>query len=281
MILFVERNLMDQKFIEGGMMSGGILLFAGVMLLPLGIGALASYPDKIWPLGLLLLASSGVLIYSGINSIRTSSKKLKKTDGQINDIVKQVNTGSLKNSIPVKSKAETSIDKLPNDTANVALACWNYSNDEWAKFYKWERKERKTNTLTESLIIVLFGTFFIYITRESDVFLSLAISLCVAITYGLIKYFLTMASLSNASKKQNQVIFTNSSVVINGKLNPFKDDNYWLGKIEILEEPEPKVMEITYHWSTRKGNSFDEIRVPIPKGKLGEAVQLVDKLKLG
>jgi hypothetical protein len=48
--------------------SGIIYLFLGFIIGLLGIGILFSYPDPVWLLGLLFCGSSGLLIYSSIDS---------------------------------------------------------------------------------------------------------------------------------------------------------------------------------------------------------------------
>jgi hypothetical protein len=74
------------------------------------------------------------------------------------------------------------------------------------------------------------------------------------------------------------VIITQYAVIINGKHNAFKSQMYWLGSVSIKDEPSPKVLEIVYNWNTRGGISHDEIRIPIPEGKLEEAKWLTTVL---
>jgi hypothetical protein len=59
---------------QGQVLSGIICIVSGGFLLLLSLAFLFSYPDEIWQLGLLLLGSGGVLVYSGIASIRKSKK---------------------------------------------------------------------------------------------------------------------------------------------------------------------------------------------------------------
>ena len=55
-------------------------------------------------------------------------------------------------------------------------------------------------------------------------------------------------------------------------------NNLWLGKITVNDAGSFNVLEITYCWNTSKGKTFNEIRVPIPKGSLKEAIFLQEKL---
>ena len=64
---------------------------------------------------------------------------------------------------------------------------------------------------------------------------------------------------------------------INGKLNPYRSDRFWLKKIQMLAG-DPEVIEFTYSWDTRKGRTFDELRIPVPAGRGEEARALIEKI---
>jgi hypothetical protein len=48
--------------------------------------------------------------------------------------------------------------------------------------------------------------------------------------------------------------------------------------VSIKEVKAFNILEFTYCWSTRSGKTYDEIRVPIPKGNLKEAISLQERL---
>ena len=96
--------------------------------------------------------------------------------------------------------------------------------------------------------------------------------------YGFFSYWFAINSIGKAENATNAIIITTNAVLINDKLYLFADEEKWMGEIEILEEPTPKILQITYHWKTHHGESSDNIHVPIPKGKLGEAVMLMSRL---
>ena len=56
------------------------------------------------------------------------------------------------------------------------------------------------------------------------------------------------------------------------------ENNLWLGKITVNDAGNFNVLEITYCWNRGKGKAFNEIKVPIPKGSLKEAIFLQEKL---
>ncbi len=87
-------------------------------------------------------------------------------------------------------------------------------------------------------------------------------------------------SISVESGRPIEVIIGLDTVVINGKLNVLKDENKWLGEVELKTETNPALLELTYYWETRSGITNDEIRIPVPSGKIKEAEDVLLKLKL-
>ncbi len=221
---------------------------------------LASYPDKIWWIGLLLTFSGIVVGISAIKNYITAKKEKKISDAQMEII-------SLKTKTAVGVEGRVEI-----------LANWLYSVSEWKAFMKWERKERGSTTLMETILIIVPGTFAIRVLKAGDWGTALAISLFIGVLYGVIKYIITLSSLHLGENKMPEVIITKEAVIVNGHLNRFRGNNLWLGKVAVNDAGSFNILEITYCWNTRKGQSFDEIRVPIPKGYLKEAIFLEERL---
>ncbi len=77
-----------------------------------------------------------------------------------------------------------------------------------------------------------------------------------------------------------EIVITNGTATVNGKPTVFQGDGKWLRKADIKEMNNINVLEIIYEWKTGKGITFDELRIPVPKGKLREAMELLDCLNL-
>jgi hypothetical protein len=75
-------------------------------------------------------------------------------------------------------------------------------------------------------------------------------------------------------------VITNRIANVNGKPIVFHGDGKWLRKVDIKEKNNINVLEITFEWKTGKGITFDELRIPVPKGKLREAIELLDCLNV-
>jgi hypothetical protein len=252
---------MDQKIRTNGALFTSLLLgFCSVISFILGIGMLTGYPDEIWWAGLLLLLCSVLVGYGSVNSYRSSKKEKKISDEQMQTIqqkIRQVDNA--------KGKLEV-------------LTIWAYSQAEWKAFMKWEKAERSSGTLMEAAILVGLGTLAIYFFKGADWITAFTISIVMGIIYGGIKYIITMSSIKLDENKMPEVIITNQSVIVNGHMNRFYGNNLWLGKVSIKEVKAFNILEFTYCWSTRSGETYDELRVPIPKGNLKEAIGLQERL---
>ena len=257
-----------------------LVIFCGVLVSPVAIGMMASYPNQIWWLGLVLVVSCGLMIYGGIQSIRKSqnaTRQAAEEEQRINEEVAQLNALDKTQNESIERKAEAAIS---DSTYHEVIAHWTFTPQEWKKFLILEKQRRKSSTLIEGSLIVVLGTPFLMWVRLATLGTAFIISVVIAIVISFFRYLLTMSSLGSILPV-NEVAITDQTVMINGKLNPYRSENFWLDKIRILDG-DPDVLEITYAWNTRKGKTFDELRVPIPPGKKEEARVTIQKiLKIG
>lgn len=257
---------MDQQTRIAGTYVFAILLFMiAFIFFSFGIGLLFAFPDLLSLLGIVILAFSGVFIYSGIKNLRNA--KLMDKDASL----QLVKANTALNVSSNESESRANQNQLENDI--IILARWQYSKEEWSRFMKWERSRRKTSSTVEAVLLIIFGSLMLRNLRDASWMEAIGISTAFAVVYWLGKYYLSMNSIGK--KKSNEVIITSRSVIINGKVNSFRDGLYWLNKVELLEEKDISVVQFEYGWNTRKGPSSEQIRVPVPNNKIHEARELI------
>jgi hypothetical protein len=272
---------MDQKFITGGtILSGVIITGCGLMVAPLAVGMLLSYPHQIWLLGVVLAFSSIAMIIGGIKQLISARKKQQQVDqtqtaiqeeilsAKVQHIGESINNDAIEAAIIQNQEAAQS---APID--QVILAKWHFTAAEWNRFLQYEKRERKMSSTIESVIIILLGGALLMFAKNANAWLAFGISGVIASIYWLGKYYLSMGSLG-ASRAVNEVIITPVAIIINGKYNVLRNDRIWLSKVVVKNETAMQVLEFTFNWSTRKGDTFEEIRIPIPENKLAEAEAL-------
>ena len=75
-----------------------------------------------------------------------------------------------------------------------------------------------------------------------------------------------------------EVEITSEKISVGNRHHPFNTDNNTLRRVNILDEGMMNVMEICYDSGTKNFETFIEIRVPVPRGKLKEAILVQEKL---
>jgi hypothetical protein len=260
----------QQKRTTGAIITAAIMFFCAFIFLCLGSGMAFSYPDKVWIWGIILLGCCVVMIYSGISNLRLA-KNIEQ-----DSITQLQNTATSPVSVNIKKEQDviSPVSSTVVDEVNI-LARWEYSKEEWQQFLKRENKERKNNSTLEATVLVVLGLILLRNLENTSWTIAIGASVVVGIIYLLGKYFLSIGSIGVS--KNNEVIITSRSVIINGKVNTFIDGQYWLKEVSLKEEASPAIIEFVYCWQTRNPDmpAHDEIRIPVPKEKLPEAVELV------
>lgn len=270
---------MDQKVqSQGGEAAGVVLIGVGVILLPLAIGLLFAFPEWIWLLGLLLSVCSYAIITGGIKSIRKARRELIRTRETIGQMMREPHPqqGEV---VDTNTVAKPLINKSKPDVMTDQVIVWHYGVDEWKQFVKWEKKDRKMSAFVTGMLVVLIGAIFVKLQRDATWGMALLVATLIGTIYAFVVYLMGMSSLKGTFKKQPEIRIAPTVILINGVLNVFSDEDRKVHAITILEKADPMVLEIVYKFYTARGASQDELHIPIPKGKLGEAVRLVEQLK--
>ena len=267
---------MDQKLSAKSSAWASILgITCGICMLPVALGAVASFPDPIGWLGLLLGLCGCMVGYFSYVNLKRARKLYKETDEKVQSIL---DTASSENS--VVQPAFNPPDRRPSSA--IVLAIWEYSKEEWHSFQQWERRDRKFSGIANFIVVSALACFLIEIKSEAGWFNSILLSLPIAAIYTWVTMIFSRSSFGKANQlKNNQVVLTTHAAIINQKFNEFISENKSIKEVRIIEEAEPKILEIEYEWQTKGGKSSDRLHLPIPKGKLGEAVKLMDKLLIG
>ena len=268
---------MDQRTIQsGGILTGVIVILCGVLVSPVAVGLVSSYPHELWWLGAILCVCCFLMISGGVEAIRSVRFKERMANQEQMRIATE-----LAQQKAIEDFATTGI-VTPGASAAVplqpeVLAHWTFTADAWTQFIALEKRRRLESSIYEGIGIIILGTIVIMLARESVFSIALGVSTGVALIVGVLRYTLTMNSYGPTLPK-NEVTITQQSVLINDKLNPYRSDTIRLEKV-ILIEGLPDVLEFTHAWITSKRKkAYDEMRVPVPMGKREEAKELIQKI---
>lgn len=155
---------------------------------------------------------------------------------------------------------------------------WYYSVSEWEQFLKQEKKDRKTILLAQSLIIVVLAVVGLYFVAYLSLVLSLVVGIVPGLLYGGISYCQHHHACKWKDARMPEITIMNGIAMINGSQIVFNGGGKHLRKIDITEDHNINILAITYEWKKGERSNFEELKVPVPKGKLKEAVSLVSSL---
>jgi hypothetical protein len=169
---------------------------------------------------------------------------------------------------------------MTQENEKSILVHWYYSIAEWEEFIKKEKTRKEIYILADSILVGLAGAALIYLLFDMSWILSVATCSVIAVAYGVSMSCARFLKIKWKGSKVPEIVIANGTATVNGKPTVFHGDGKCLRKVDVKENNSINILEITFEKQTRKGTSFDEIRIPVPRGKLREAMELQDCLNL-
>jgi hypothetical protein len=268
----MNENLRSQ----GQMMTGIICLSVSVLLFPLALGMLFSYPDDSWYLGIVFTISIGLLTYSGINSIRKSKRMEANNAAAILAMKDHLRT--LKT--PSTNATESDLITSPEiEKQNNILASWSYDLEYWKKFQKTERKLRLRNELFLLVLITGGGAWMLHDEKAEDWTFSIIFSFGFGCLFLILKAMVSRNNFDVGSSPKVNVVIDSEKLLINDKLYYFNNSDRWLENLTLIEKEGFDLLEFEYGWKTRSGKASDSLFIPVPEGKKGKALALAELIR--
>lgn len=169
---------------------------------------------------------------------------------------------------------------MAQENEKSILVHWYYSIAEWEEFIKKEKTRKEIYILAGSVLVGLVSTALVYFLFDMSGILSVATCAIMAVAYGVSMYCVRFLKIKWKGSKIPEIVIANGTATVNGRPTVFQGDGKCLRKVDVKENNSINILEITFEKQTRKGISFDEIRIPVPRGKLREAMELQDCLNL-
>jgi hypothetical protein len=132
------------------------------------------------------------------------------------------------------------------------IAAWTYTNDDWKRYLYWQQQRRRRYVWVQIVTVVTMG--------------------------GIICLLQMSKACGFHALKKKYIIITATGVVIRKRFIPFNTNNRQLKTIHIIEGWQVYILTIICH-SMISHQKTTTIFIPVPKGRLGEAVRLVMQLE--
>lgn len=222
-----------------------------LMIAPIGIAALFS---GAWYLGLPLCISSGLILWGIRNNIRNNSKIKSSTSKAF---VNNATPSDMSNDIP------------------EPLAYWEIDYPTWKIFMQTEKKLRNEDSAYLFIGTIIIGCIGLMSARQLAFFQALPYAAGIGILIVLIRRYFALRNLQNNKNNPTTIIITANKIQINKQEYSLRGDNRWISGIQLKNAHNTDYIEFTIAWSTRNGNTFDELRIPVPQGKFAEAEKVI------
>ncbi len=256
----MQMYKMDQQVVSKGSKLAAIIYWGlAIMVAPIAIGGLLGSATVVFAVGVVFLLISLFLLWAGFRQWHLSKQVLDEA----NEVIRLSASAS-------EIRQNRADDSLP--------IIWEYSKEAWLQFAQWERKERTTNTAVEAIVLVVLGTLMIIISRGAHSTIALSISIVIAGIYYWLKIWLTLRGITQPdTENRYRVVIHEDGVLVNGRYHALQNQQRWRGKLTLNEKLVPAILEFTFYWNTRKGETFDELRIPVPADAIAQAKLLVKK----
>jgi hypothetical protein len=261
--------------------------FIAIIMTPLAIGGLASYPDPAWYFGLAFAVSATLMLYSAFSLLR--KKRFQERENTMRQLELEAEAFAQKKTVTHSPRSgEASTRKtISDETATpiavepqYLLANWTYSAKEWEAFLKVERKVVFGESILLVALITGFGGWILHDDEDESWMFALTFSFIFSLIFVALKSYFKKGFINIKPGTQGvTALISRSSIVLNGKLFNLTSADRSLSKVEIIDKQGLSLVEFTYKWQTRSGATQDEIRLPVPEGRMEEARELVARMQ--
>lgn len=233
---------------------GAFVALLGAILLPVALAGLfgQEFSGISW-LFIALLFSSVLMLYGGVVMIISAIQEQKKHA----EIRKLSDSGKI------------------GDAFADTIASWEIDPDTWNAFDKNERKYRKSDNLYYFIAFAVAGTILLMWVRNGTFFVAAGISLAMSGVIVWIRHSLSLKKLKVARGEKLFVLITKSMLILNGEHYALRSDTRRIKNMQLLTGETPVILEFTIAWRTRNGETFDELRIPVPEQNIPDAEKVM------
>ncbi len=156
------------------------------------------------------------------------------------------------------------------------LAVWRYTPEEWTRFvladYLDEKREKK-NLYIMLVVIGLIVGLLMTVVLQSPVLL-MVVGGIFAIT-AIPAFLVPRLRFRKLRHSEAEALIAENGVIVGKMFHLWVKTGACLDQVSINHEENPAVIEFAYSMPTRTGMQEQMARVPIPEGKMDEAIRIM------
>lgn len=159
---------------------------------------------------------------------------------------------------------------------NKTLDTWTFPSHLWNTFVSIEKKNKKEDNIYFGIGILLLCTPFLMFFRSTSFLTALLFTVPLALLLPWLRMLFSNPHLKNRNKESTVKIYPEYLLINNKRIDLYGEEK-WIKDMKIIETSSHfKLLEFTIEWRTRKGNTNDETRIPIPLNKEEKAKELIE-----
>ncbi|HEX7238644.1 MAG TPA: hypothetical protein VF263_00145 [Longimicrobiaceae bacterium] len=245
--------------------SAALQLFAGLITAPLGFVGFFSDAGPMRPVWGMMAVASLLLLGSGVWAFVQWRRAT---------VVEAGHQAALHAAVSPPAAAAEVPEAREAPEARV-LAHWTYGPGQWTTYTGTEIAFRKREAVYQAAGITALGTVFLSLGDDISLGHAFQSSAFVGIMVFAGRYLQARAAHdSNAATARGEAIISPDAVVLNGRYHVLRNDEYHLRSVRYLDAGATPLLEFSVEWRTRGGPASEEIHVPVPPGREGEAREL-------
>ncbi len=161
------------------------------------------------------------------------------------------------------------------------IAVWKYSPEEWERFceidFDEERKAKKFLFILVSVICVIVG-IILWIAMEDILimFISLGIIPVVAVP----AFLAPRMRYKKLKTSEGKALISEKGVIVGKMFHLWVKLGARLDQVILVTDEQPPILEFHYSMPTRNGRQDEVARVPVPKGRMDEAIKIAGEFQI-
>jgi membrane protein YdbS with pleckstrin-like domain len=170
------------------------------------------------------------------------------------------------------------LDKILKGEGRITV--WRYSQDEWVRFiaadFEDEKKSKKMLFFVVAVIAIVVGILLMVSLKDP---LALLIALGIIPIVAIPAFWAPRARFNKLKNSEPKALISEKGVIVGKMFHLWVNLGASLDEIILNSEENPAQIEFTYSMPTRNGRDVQVARVPVPKGKIDEAMRIVEHFK--
>jgi len=167
------------------------------------------------------------------------------------------------------------MDKIISGVGRIAV--WHYTPDEWIQFvaadFEDEKRNKKNLFIMVVVISLIIGVLLMITIQDPLILLIIAVILAIV---AVPAFWVPRLRFRKLKRSEAHALISETGVIVGNMFHLWIKLGANLDQVSIEAEAEPNILNFNYSMPTRTGIQEEVARVPVPKGKMGEALWIVE-----